>query len=157
VSRERVEPRFTADQKTSDPVEDFEKSLRFAEELQAKIVEADSQILSLRFRVGVVALVLVLGSSLTINLWLTNANFNTIFSFIISSTAIVALALVYAVTRIGKVKSRVEPDKKLLEDLIDLIHETERSITGSGELSTLARETLRIRLARFGIGKKSWE
>ncbi len=56
---------------------------------------------------------------------------------------------------VPKLKRRVKTDEKGLEELLDLIHETEKSISNSRELSTLTRESLRIRLSRFGIGANS--
>ena len=68
----------------------------------------------------------------------------------------VALYASFLELRVQKLKRRAKSDKRGLEDLLGLIHETERAITNSRELSTLAREYLRIRISRFGIGKNAW-
>jgi hypothetical protein len=162
VNRDFVDQHFSEEPQTSDPVADLERGLTFAEELQARIVEAESKILAFRFRE---VLYFFIGSFLTFVPSLlvkllpdiatgTRLTISAVFAL----SALIALAyMLYAELIVRRIKRPTDADKRRLEDLIELMQETERAIVNTRNLSTLKREYLRIRLSRFGIGKKSWQ
>ncbi|HEV2860699.1 MAG TPA: hypothetical protein VGX48_06825 [Pyrinomonadaceae bacterium] len=147
--------------KAYDLGDDLEKSLRFAEELHEKTAEANYKILSSRIKEAflfMISLLLNIAGVYGLRFFIEvnpTATKYLVISIILITLSIISYAS-YLEFRAQKLSRRVESDKERLGDLVDLLHETEKAIS-SDELSTLARETLRIRLSRFGIGTKAWK
>jgi hypothetical protein len=158
VNRELVSERFAEEKRAPNFVEDLEKSLKFAEELQEKIAETDSKVFSSRMKEVMAVffgLFIPMIPRLLIDYDSTLAK-KVLFAGLLLTSAASLYAVLMEFRNINLTR-RAKSDKRRLEDLLGLIHETERAISNSHELSTLTREYLRIRISRFGIGSNAWK
>jgi formate hydrogenlyase subunit 3/multisubunit Na+/H+ antiporter MnhD subunit len=141
---------------------DLEGLLKLAEELQEKYEYASRRISWGRLgQVGSTVLVFFASTWFVYKSSLTqgslNGNFLFIVSIIVFSIAIVGNILLYEFSIIQPAKRRIKRDVRALAEVVELLRETESVITKAEDWSALERAEFRIRLSRFGIGRKNWD
>lgn len=135
--------------------EDLEKLLAFAEKLQANYEESRERGTRFRLTAFMFATMLLAGSILYI---VTSdvSNFRSLAESIgFAGVLLASVMFVFGIVLAEPYLARSRREQRALNEVIQLIRETESAIATKGQSSALQRAQFRIRLSRFDIGTGS--
>lgn len=156
-----TEDKLRAESLSKSKRKDLEGLLKLAEELQEKYEYASRRISSARLAqvasTFIVLLIFTWNSYKYLAFFDPARKFFSIFIIITSLIILVTNILFYEFRLIQPTKLRMQRDVSALAEVVELLRETESVITKAEGWSALERAEFRIRLSRFGIGRKNWQ